>query len=309
MIKMEPHKPDKIASGRLRLISVMSLVDQCVDRALFSGMQKTEIAAPHDHPCKSGWSPMPCGFSDLELEFPGDVLATDCSAFDWTFPSWLVEPLLQSRLEMMRGNSPEYVNAARARWLEVLGTACIIRLPDGTRLRQTVQGVMKSGWLLTISVNSQAQEFITRAAWQRHRADPFPRLWAMGDDVLMSWPGGDPDLLVREIARLGILTKLAVRDREFAGFLFPSHATVNPLYPAKHKFLLAHCPLDKLEEMCSAYGLLYALSEPPDWARKYITMYGRWTFRACRAWALGTLSAGLRPKTYDVFEQFYGFWD
>lgn len=310
MIKMEPHKPEKLAENRLRLISVFSLVDNMVDRMLFYPMVHKEINNHMQVPCKSGWTPMPMGFAALQRDFPDDVLATDCSAFDWTFPSWLVNPLLNSRLEHMTFLGPDYVAAARARWKEVLGTNCVIRLPDGTRLRQRVQGLMKSGWLLTISVNSQAQEFITRAAWNRCREDEFPAFWAMGDDVLMGWPSGSPDDLVAEIRKLGILTKMATNRREFAGFYFGERTSVEPLYPAKHKFLLGHCSIEQLAEMCSSYGLLYALSETtPAWAHRYITMYGRWTRRACRAWALGTMTRSLARHQVETFGQFYGFWD
>lgn len=251
---------------------------------------------------------MPEGFAELQLDFPSHCLATDCTAFDWTFPPWLVKPLLESRLERTRGVSDDYVRACHARWNEVLGTSCVVRLPDGQRLRQVVPGLMKSGWLLTISVNSEAQDLITRAAWYRSRRDDFPTLWAMGDDVLLSWDGSDPDRLVKQIRRLGILTKMAVQKREFAGFGFGEGTNVEPLYPEKHKFLLGHASLDQLEEMVSSYGLLYALAAP-SWADRYITMYSRWTKRACRSWALGTLTSGIAPRQVDTFERFFGFWD
>lgn len=308
MIKMEPHKPEKIAAGRLRLISVLSLVDQVVDRCLFGGMVRAECSAPFDNACKSGWTPLPQGFADIHADFAGEVLATDCSAFDWTFPSWLVEPLLQSRLENFRELQPGFETACHRRWQEVLSVDCVIRLPCGQRLRQTVPGIMKSGWLLTISVNSQAQEFISRVAWSRCRKDEFPLLWAMGDDVLMRWSGGDPARFVRCIRQLGILTKMATHSREFAGFSFPQSGSVEPLYPAKHKFILGHVPLAQLEEVCSGYGLLYALSEQP-WADEYIIRHSRWTRRSCRAWAMGTISLRASADVYDAMELYYGFWD
>lgn len=311
MIKMEPHKPSKIEEGRLRLISVFSLVDQVVDRMLFYPMVRTEISNFMDHPCKSGWSPLPAGYSTLQAVFSGPVLATDCSAFDWTFPSWLVAPLLESRIEHMRGCSPKMRAAMERRWKEVIGTDCLLRLPDGLRLKQANPGLMKSGWLLTISVNSQAQDLITRVAWNRHRRDPFPPFWAMGDDVLMSWPDGDEQLLVAQIRKLGILTKIAQRSREFAGFEIPSsRAQVEPLYADKHKFVLAHTPVEELEELCSSYALLYALSERrPLWLVEALQKYSRYTQRACRAWATGVVKLRISQQQRDVFARYFGFWD
>lgn len=307
MIKMEPHKPSKIAEDRLRLISVFALEDQMVDRCLFTSQLKTEVRNPFSQASKSGWTPMPEGFHELISTFPGETLATDCSAFDWTFPSWLVDVILEARLDATRSVSEDYATAVRSRWHEVLGTRCVLRLPSGHRYRQVKAGLMKSGWLLTISVNSEAQEYISRIAWMRSRKDEFPAFWAMGDDVLMSWRGGDPSRFIKRIRELGILTKMHSFDREFSGFLFSKGALVVPLYPDKHKFILAHTPSDALVEIISNYGLLYALAGE-SWVDPLLAEYGRWSKRTCRAWALGLLAPGLRPAGVDAFRVFHGFW-
>lgn len=262
-------------------------------------------------PGKTGWAPFPGDYRLLENSFPGTVLATDCSAFDWTFPSWLVDVILETRMEQMRYCSQEYAAAAKARWNEVLGTDCVVRLPDGTRLRQRVKGIMKSGWLKTISVNSHAQDNITRLAWKRSRKDDFPLLWAMGDDVLMRWPGGDPDSLVAEIKKLGIITKMATTDRDFAGFRFSLNHEVIPLYPDKHKFILAHAAEDQVAELSSAYGLLYSLTpeEKRGWVSDIVKKYGRWTWRVNRLWAMGLINPGLTTKANQSAAQFFKFWD
>lgn len=311
MIKAEPHTKAKIDAKRYRLISVLSLVDQMVDRCLFYPMVRAEIDNFQDVPGKTGWSPIPGGYALLENVFGGEVLATDCSAFDWTFPPWLVDLTLDIRLDMMRSCSQEFERAARNRWHEVLGTDCVLRLPDGTRLRQRVPGIMKSGWLETISVNSEAQDLITSLAWARTRSDPYPKLWAMGDDVLMAWPGGDHAPLVAAISELGILTKIATHRRDFAGFNFALNGLVTPLYTDKHRFILAHASASQLEEMCSAYGLLYALSSDADrlWVKDLVVRYGRWPWRVCKHWARGTLSTLLTRTRPDAVAEFYRFWD
>lgn len=175
-----------------------------VDRVLFSSWKDVDAACVMQRAGKSGWAPMPVGFYDVLECFPDEVLATDCSAFDWTYPSWIPDMILDIKLEQTQSYSPEYSAAARARFNEVLGTNCTIRLPDGSRLRQTKMGIMKSGWLLTISANSDAQELITLLAWQRAYPDlgECPLLWSMGDDVLMRWyPQLDSQPLVSELLR------------------------------------------------------------------------------------------------------------
>lgn len=60
---------------------------------------------------------------------------------------------------------------------------------------QSDYGLMKSGWLLTLSANSAAQFLQASVAWQRmqkmhivHTDTEAPYLWAMGDDMLLRMP-------------------------------------------------------------------------------------------------------------------------
>lgn len=292
---MEPHKKAKIDAGRFRLISVLSLVDQMVDRILFGTIQRAEIEHCMERAGKTGWSPLPEGFFDILDFFDGPVLATDCTAFDWTYPHWLPLLILDSKLEQFKSYCPEYASACRNRFAEVLGPRCTIRLPSGERYAQTIWGVMKSGWLLTIALNSDAQDLITSLAWDRAYSGICPRLWAMGDDVLMRWQEGlDSGPLEAELLRAGILSKFATRAFEFSGFRFgriDGTPFVDPLYPEKHKYLLAHTPAEDLEEVVSAYGLIYALATPPtkEWLLPLLREYARWSPSTYRAWAFGLM--------------------
>lgn len=293
---MEPHKNAKLEAKRERLISVLSLVDQMVDRILFGPWQQEEVRSVMSRAGKSGWAVMPIGFFDA-LEFFKDhgLLATDCSAFDWTFPSWIPQLVLDCKIEQTPLASAPFRRAALNRFREVLGPQCMVRLPDGTRLLQTKWGIMKSGWLLTISLNSDAQDLITCLAWDRAYGGTCPKLWAMGDDVLMRFPATlDSAPLERELRRAGILSKFASRAFEFAGFRMGrrnGEPFVDPLYPDKHKFLLAHTPEDQLEEVLTAYGLIYSLATPEAkaWLEPYLQRYARWPQSTYRAWAYGLL--------------------
>lgn len=268
-----------------------------VDRVLFGAWQQADINDAMSRASKTGWSPIPNGFYDVLGVFPKEVLATDCSAFDWTFPAWVVQVLIDLKLELMRGTTLSFESAARKRFSEVLGTGCTIRLPDGSRYRQLVQGIMKSGWLLTISANSDAQELITLLAWSRAYTGPCPRLWSMGDDVLMRWQEGLPSgPLELELKRAGILSKFAVPEREFAGFKFGRDSVtgepwVDPLYPDKHKYLLAHTQEEDLEEVVTSHGLLYSMArlETSRWIQPLLDKYSRWTRSVYKSWAYGHL--------------------
>lgn len=265
-----------------------------VDRVLFSRVAKAEVDTAMLRAGKSGWAPMPVGFRDLLTCFGKCALATDCSAFDWTYPAWIVKLLPSLICDSMQESTPAYRAAVRARIDEVLGMHCTLRLPDGTRFQQSVQGIMKSGWLLTISKNSDAQELATLLAWSRAYSGPCPRLWAMGDDVIMNWPSElDETPLVQELARAGLLSKFAIRSSEFSGFRFKYDGDywVDPLYPDKHRFLLAHTPSENITETVTSYGYLYALASPEvkAWIAPVIARYSRWPPAVYRAWAFGLL--------------------
>lgn len=269
-------------------------MDQLVDRVLFASWAEADKDTAMRRAGKVGWSPLPVGFYDLLEHFPSDVLATDCSAFDWTFPGWVVHLLCQVKLEQTCGTTQEYERAVRTRLEEVLGPRCVLRLPSGERLLQTRWGVMKSGWFLTINLNSDAQDMITSLAYYRAYGTQAPLLWSMGDDVIMRWkPGLDSTPLVNELRRAGILSKFAETRREFAGFSVQggNPVVVNPLYPNKHKFLLAHVPSEQLEEVVTSLGLIYALAsdKEKDWLKPLLRKYARWPQSSFEAWAYGLL--------------------
>uniref|UniRef100_A0AAT9JGB8 RNA-directed RNA polymerase n=1 Tax=Cryptotermes secundus sobeli-like virus 2 TaxID=3133511 RepID=A0AAT9JGB8_9VIRU len=297
-IKDEPHKISKMREGRYRLIMVMSLEDQMVDRMLMGTWPDAEKFWLI--PGKTGWSPVPAGSRYVTSTFPGDVLATDCSAFDWTFPDWVGPLLLMLRLDMVQSLDDDYRTMLTRRWRAVIGPEAVLRLPDGTRFRQKRWGLMKSGWYRTIAENSAAQVLINHLAWLRtYPRQPMPTIWTMGDDVLMHRP---PFLDVTEfetaLATTGILVKQSSLKREFAGFEFRG-SRVNPLYPQKHRFLLHFVNPSIKGQVAMAYLCLYGAAEVsriPPWLNKLMD-HSPWTWRAAQLWADGalTLNSDSRP--------------
>lgn len=269
----------------------MSLEDQIVDRWLFTPWFELEVQNHSEIPNKTGFSILPSGYTAVPREFGHSVLATDFSSYDWTYPAWLVEDVLQSRRDQYsryHGNPDfeAYWRAVETRFSQVLGPNCRVDMPDGTRLFQTVWGIMKSGWLLTLSVNGQGVQILVAAAWRDcYPKEPLPLLWTMGDDMLMRWPAGlDSAPLVARLNELGVIVKVASREREFAGFRF-GELTVEPSYTSKHEFVWCHTPPDELVELANAYSLVYPLSEHPfaHLLREHQTL----TPQLLRYWALG----------------------
>lgn len=285
-MKQEPHKRAKLDSGRLRLIMVMSLEDQVVDRILMSTWSEAEKDF-FSIPGKTGWTPLPLGYRLFESVFPGKVLGTDCSSFDWTFPAWVAKALLEIRLSMVSGSDPVYETMVRNRWSAVLEKS-IVRLPDGTRYMQQGWGVMKSGWFRTIAENSSAQVLINSLAWLRAGfKDPLPTMWTMGDDVILNW---DHDNDVRKfeesLATTGIIVKQSTTDKEFAGFAM-ENGNVNPVYTSKHKFALQYVSPVLAREVATSYTLVYALASTPEGqqVRSFVEPHSAVSSLVARLWA------------------------
>uniref|UniRef100_A0AAT9JFW8 RNA-directed RNA polymerase n=1 Tax=Neotermes castaneus sobeli-like virus 2 TaxID=3133515 RepID=A0AAT9JFW8_9VIRU len=289
-IKNEPHKHSKVMTKSWRLIMVMSLEDQMVDRILMRTWQRVEERNVLKIPGKTGWTPIPSGYRQFNADFPGPVLATDCSSFDWTFPSWVATDLLDLRLSMMVRSDPIYESMVRARWAQVLRDA-VLQVPSGRRFRQCGWGLMKSGWLRTIAENSSAQVLINALAWVRcaRPISEFPTIWTMGDDVIMDWSTNLSSTRFEEqLTTTGILVKQSTMAREFAGFEIEGRC-VTPLYAEKHAFSLKYVSFDQKAELSEAYMRLYALAKPGlrDVIDYYLAPCSPVTWQCCQLWARG----------------------
>nr|UGO57471.1 MAG: hypothetical protein 1 [Riboviria sp.] len=299
-IKDEPHKITKLTTNRYRLISCLSLEDQMVDRILFYPWVKAEVVAVDAVTAKAGWSPLPDGYKALEYQFPEEqALAVDKTAWDWTMPSWVVKAYFAIKMRQVREASREYQWICLRRIMDVVGPNAIFRLPSGERLQQQLWGLMKSGWYLTLSLNSMAQLCQHILAWERLNLPyELPLVWAMGDDIIARWRG--PQWLLpiyqHNLAMTGCIVKHVIIDRQFAGFRF-GDGTVTPLYKGKHQFTLRHLdPKNEVETILS-YATLYALSAD-DWLRPYYSKCGA-TKANLRDWAMG-----LMPLSFDVPVEF-----
>lgn len=133
---------------------------------------------------------------------------------------------------------------------QVLGPSCVLRLPNGRRLRQTGFGVMKSGWLLTIGMNSAAQVYQHYLAQVRSNAPPR-LLWTCGDDIVMQTP---TLAYLIHLSFTGCVLKHVLPRAEFMGQRFEPGNVLQPLYPDRHAYSMAY--FDPLNFKELAVGLL-----------------------------------------------------
>lgn len=295
-MKDEPHKLTKLATDRYRLISCLAVEDQIIDRMLFSQWFEGEIANLDRVTSKTGWGPLPGGYLAIQQVFPeSESIAVDKTAWDWTLPDWVVLVYLVLKITQTGGLTETFVRIVLARFAEVVGPLAVLRTPEGRRFRQLFWGFMKSGWLLTLSLNSVGQISQHLLAWLRlRRDDPPPLVWAMGDDKLMRWLCSLEELeaYVRELSQTGCLVKHALRRREFAGFLFEGNR-VEPLYAGKHKYIVAMSKEEELPQLLVSYACLYALSGPSwfDELKEEVAQYV--SLSTVKLWAMGLVEMRL----------------
>lgn len=199
-LKREPHKYGKrygedgneLSKKRWRIISSCSLIDDLVDRILYTLQNKAEIRKWHETPSMPG-----VGFSDdvsadsffQRVLFPQagkEFLLLDFSGWDWGLKQDMLDADADVRSNRCGGKD---LGTFRKRALTV-GFSVFV-LDDGVYYEQCVRGIMKSGWVDTSATNSRDRALITlnfaaiRAV--ERGEDPLPVLRdffviAMGDD-------------------------------------------------------------------------------------------------------------------------------
>lgn len=296
-IKDEPHSAKKIAEGRWRIISAFSVEDQVLDRVLFYPWVKVEIRSPMDGVAKAGWAPVPAGYQRLVREFPAETsVAVDKSAWDWTMPDWVVKGYVDVKLEQCVNSNDRYERLVWGRIRQVLGPDCLVQEPNGFVWRQDCWGLMKSGFFLTLSMNSMAQLLQHALATERSGVE-FGRIWAMGDDTIVSARWTDEDLAKYEkaLATTGCVVKKCGREREFAGFNFVEtggKTLVVPLYPTKHEFSLRYLDEKVASDTQLAFQLLYALAGS-TWIDRYRERFSMRLGLQAELWAKGLTTLGV----------------
>lgn len=274
-----------------------------VDKILFTPWYEAELKQPMATTQKTGWSPLPAGYQRLVAEFPADSsVAVDKTQWDWTMPEWVIRAYVDmKRYQLTEEVPPEYWTLVWARLYYVLGPGARFRMPNGVQWRQLGWGLMKSGWLLTLSLNSAAQGFQHALAWFRMgKTEPPPSVWAMGDDILAKMKLTEEELQLywEKLETTGCKVKKIERRREFCGFDFVSDEVVNPLYPDKHQFILQHLDPAVEQETLLSYSLLYALSDL-GWVKKIYPYQERALGPLAKLWAKGLVKLDVLPRVPD----------
>lgn len=249
-IKPEPHKNEKVETGRLRLISSVSLIDSCVDRFLFLRLTYKVLRVVYEYktPVMVGWTPLKGGYTQIYRgwEKIEKFVCIDKSAWDWSLPYWLIRAMKEV-LVTLADDAPDW-------WIQAVETRfiCLFKDPqfafsDFGKVRQGISGIMKSGCYLTILLNSIGQLMLhVLACLHLNRSDAIHEFMpkVLGDDSVQ--PEFDfVDDYVGYLTELGFVCKVEKLDHiDFAGFIYKDKKFY-PAYPRKHLFKLRYLPIDE----------------------------------------------------------------
>lgn len=241
-VKNEPHSQAKLAEGKYRLISSVSLVDEIVERVLNGGLNGVEIANWDRIWSKSGMGHDDDKMKILFASLEGHRLAsTDMSNWDWGCSGLELGIDALLRGEALKFPEPwrnALLNRARA-----LAVSPLV-LSNGHVYVPLMPGIQKSGSYNTSSSNSRIRVLCAFAIGASYCA-------AMGDDSVET----PVDDAVAKYAQLGHKCK------EYTvypvGFEFCSHRHETwkgvPVNPGKSLHRLLHSTADE-EKLNEAFG-------------------------------------------------------
>lgn len=289
-VKQEPHKKTKALEGRWRLIMCSPLNVQVAWQMVFGPSCDVEIERAIKIPSQQGcynvngtWKLFYRQWKHLGLSS-----GVDKSAWDWTAPQWAIDLDLESRYRLCRG-------AAKFDWMRVAEDLYhrmfhdpVILMTDGTLYKQRVPGVMKSGCVATISLNSKCQVILHSKVCLDRGISVEPMVRACGDDTLQHPKHTDN---INAYRKYGVIVKSCSDGYEFVGHEYTDRGP-QPLYLNKHLSKLVHVSDEILPQYLDSMARMYVHTE----------IYWFWDSLATRAGCCLPYSREYYKQWYDYAE-------
>lgn len=254
-IKPEPHSVKKLESGRYRLISSVSIIDQIIDAMLFGEMNRKVVQNWLFLPTRVGWSFLNGGWKFISMMTP--QMAIDKSSWDWTACGWLFEAALEVRKRLCRNlqTSGAWEELATWRYTQLFHKPVFIT-SGGLLLKQKEPGVMKSGCYNTL-VDNSIMQLLLHALVTSELEIPFGNIITMGDDTLQDdIPEPKRTDYLDRLSRYCIV-KTCQTKFEFCGMQFFMGGRLEPMYRGKHAYKMLYMSEDIVHDMATSYSLMY----------------------------------------------------
>jgi len=200
-VKGEAHKLAKVKEGRFRLIASLSVVDQLIDRLVFDFQLLAEIENSASIPVKNGLDFLRGGldatFKRLRWGPKKHMCWKDVRAWDWHFKDWMYDFYYDLKRRICRNWSEDedFFQFIFRQRISCVANAKAI-LSSGQTYEQTIAAVMRSGWLCTLSCNSNCNVGlkVLYALDSSHEFIPeVHQIIAIGDDALEALPEGEEE--------------------------------------------------------------------------------------------------------------------
>lgn len=262
-VKDEPHKIKKRAEGTWRLIMCASLSVQILWRMALKHqndwLNSHAIDTPSAHGfrfCYGGWRQFKSVVESKSLRYTRDLTSWDLSSPGWI---WRFVRELRERFE----GPDDWHRTLRVLYKDAFCDA-VIQFSNGIIVKQTVEGLMKSGLYVTISDNTLGMVAYHFLASLKSGLPLAPCI-ATGDDVLQA---SISESYLEELERLGCRVKEFEEKQHFMGTDFTSAPV--PLYLEKHIVGLWTKDESVRAEVLDAYGRLWCHSE--TWFRFWVAV-------------------------------------
>lgn len=184
--KDEAHKWTKVQVQRWRLIFSESIVDQLVERLLFTKQDSAEIKMWQHIPSKSGMGLTAAHVDELLIYAQKRNINTgsDTEGWDWNAPDVLIRGDAQCRILLNQARDPQWERAVMG--VTVLHSYRLLMLSDGRIFRRENIGGQASGRKITSSGNGRARFLIDVMAG--HHFGYQAASMTQGDDDVTALP-------------------------------------------------------------------------------------------------------------------------
>lgn len=257
-VKQEPHKIQKVLDNRWRLIMASPLCVQVAWHMMFDHLNDKEIQQSYYIPSQQGAVLVKGGWKQYREQWlqAGTVCGLDKSAWDWTAPIWAIELDLELRCRLGRGRRLVEWEQFAKHLYDSMFKDTYIMLSNGQLFKQIVPGIVKSGCVSTISINSHCQVFLHIQYSLSLGISIFPLPKCCGDDTLQA----ETHIFNLDVyERFGVIVKSVARSLEFMGHEITEDGPM-PMYILKHLKKLQYVDENYLAEYLDSMARMYCHS-------------------------------------------------
>jgi len=267
--KAGAEKASKIDKGMQRVVSSHPLHKLVKNHALFGALAERTLTQWRKSPVKYAFNPLQAGHIEhlRKTLGPGKKWESDKPTWDYSFYAWfydaiqeIVKELAVAGVDVTPEEMIEYSLEVEKEFQSVK-KAKAFRCSNGKVYATKRDGIMKSGWFLTIFCNSVAQDLLDvlifiRAGMTDDEIINLPMV-AGGDDVLRSAPKNLTVVRYNELAReLGFETTVKEIDSfegsEFFSSQFFEENGVLTFVPQRFSKCVKHLSATSVENLSGA---------------------------------------------------------